>query len=85
MGTAMVSLGGFVAGRLGMPLGGGGGVLVAMGVGLLGWLAVLIGSRRPAEPDEPEPEPSTEEGLPLPFLSRRGGRHLAGEPGVRVE
>jgi hypothetical protein len=85
IGTAMISLGGFVAGRLGMPLGGGGGVLVAMGVGLLGWLAVLIGSRRPAEPDEPEAEPSTEDRLSLPFLSRKGGRHLAGQPGVRVE
>jgi hypothetical protein len=84
MGTAMISLGGFVVGRLGMPLGAGGGVLVAMGVGLLGWLAVLIGSRRPAEPDEPEPEPGTEDRL-LPFLSRKGGRHLAGQPGVRVE
>lgn len=82
IGTAMLAVGGFVAGRLGVPLGGGGGVLVALAVGLLGWLAAIIGSRRPAAPERSEPAPTI--GSPL-WLAPKGGRHLAGEPGVRVE
>jgi hypothetical protein len=83
MGFAMMALAGFAAGRLGWALGGGGGVVVAMIVGLLGWLAVLIGSRRDAPSDRPEPEPDVDS--PVALFTRKPGRHLAGEPGVRVE
>ena len=81
IGLAMLSLGGFVAGRLGFPLGRGGGVLVALGVGLLGWLGVLGASRRAS----PEPSVEPELGSPAPVVPRKGGRHLAGQHGVREE
>ena len=82
VGVAMLALGGFLAGRLGVPLGGGGGVLVAMAVGLLGGLAALIERRRSGGPDEPEPQPGFASPL---WLAPKGGRHLTGDLGVRRE
>jgi hypothetical protein len=82
LGVAMLAMGGFVAGRFGVPLGGGGGVLVAMAVALLGGLAVLIERRRSDGPDEPEPQPALASPL---WLAPMGGRHLAGDRGVRSE
>jgi hypothetical protein len=82
VGVAMLALGGFLAGRMGMPLGGGGGVLVAMAVGLLGGLAALLERRRSGGPDEPEPQPTLASPL---WLAPKGGRHLAGDAGVRGE
>jgi hypothetical protein len=81
VGVATLSLGGFLAGRLGFPLGRGGGVIVAMAVGLLGWIGVLVGSRRPS----PEPAREPELGSAAPFVPREGGRHLAGQHRVRDE
>jgi hypothetical protein len=77
VGLAALSVGGLVAGRLGFPLGEGGGVLVALAVGLLGWLAALIGSRRRSPAPEREPETAS----PVPIEA--GGRHLAGKRRVR--
>ena len=83
IGVAALSIGGLIAGRLGFPLGRGGGVIAALAIGLLGWLAFagarLVASADDEEGDGPSPAPveSTE--------TDRGGRHVAGEPSVRSQ
>ncbi|HEX5938029.1 MAG TPA: hypothetical protein VFZ75_10125 [Actinomycetota bacterium] len=81
IGTAMLAFGGFVAGRLGFPLGQGGGVIVAVAIGMAGWVGAFVLSRR----SPPAVEPETAIASPAPVLAREGGRHLAGERGVRSE
>ncbi len=82
MGIAVLSIGGLVAGRLGFPLGRGGGVITALAIGTLGWLAFAVGSWKRAQgrgedldASSPTTVGSAEAGS--------GGRHLTGERGVR--
>lgn len=82
IGLAALSIGGLVAGRLGFPLGRGGGVLLALAVGALGWLAFAVGSRGGASGVEGDPESSS----PATVGSRENsgrGRHVAGQASVR--
>jgi len=82
IGIAALSIGGLIAGRLGFPLGRGGGVIAALAIGLLGWLA-FAGSRLAASDDDVE-----EDSSPAAVEStetQRGGRHVAGEPSVRSQ
>jgi hypothetical protein len=83
IGMAVLSIGGLVAGRLGLPLGRGGGVIAALVIGMLGWIAFVASSllRRPSSLDD-DPgvsSPAVVESTP----AGRRGRHVAGEPSVR--
>jgi hypothetical protein len=81
IGLAALSIGGLVAGRLGFPLGRGGGVIVALAIGALGWVAFGVGSRLRASEGE-----SLETTSPAAVESAdagSGGRNVAGERGVR--
>lgn len=82
-GAAALALGGLLAGRLGVPLGPGGGTIVALSIGVLGWLAALLGARRTSPDEDVDREPEIPS--PLPILGRERGRHLAGERRVPGE
>lgn len=90
IGIAVLSIGGLIAGRLGFPLGRGGGVIAALAIGTLGWLAFAIGSWSRAADDGPGAGPDHEEDLEPSSPTTTGsadtggdGRHVAGERGVR--
>lgn len=94
IGMAVLSIGGLIAGRLGFPLGRGGGVIAALAIGTLGWVAFAVGSWRRAPDDGPDDGrgdgPDHEEDLEPPSPTTTGstdtggdGRHVAGERGVR--
>jgi hypothetical protein len=81
IGLAVLSIGGLVAGRLGLPLGRGGGVIVALAIGALGWVAFGVGSRLRASDGE-SLETSSPAAVELTETGSRG-RDTAGESGVR--
>ena len=83
VGMAALSIGGLVAGRLGLPLGRGGGVIAALVIGMLGWIAFVVGSLLRATDDDPDPEISSATPESTPAGHR--GRHVAGEPSVRSQ
>ena len=90
IGIAVLSIGGLIAGRLGFPLGRGGGVIAALAIGILGWLAFAVGSWRRASDDGPGEAPGDEVDLEPSSPTTTGsaepggdGRHVAGERGVR--
>lgn len=90
IGIAVLSIGGLIAGRLGFPLGRGGGVIAALAIGTLGWVAFAVGSWRRAPDDGPGDGPDHEDDLEPPSPTTTGsadtggdGRHVAGERGVR--
>ncbi len=90
IGIAVLSIGGLIAGRLGFPLGRGGGVIAALAIGILGWLAFAVGSWRSAPDDGPGEAPADELDLEPSSPTTTGsaepggdGRHVAGERGVR--
>ncbi|HUF59160.1 MAG TPA: hypothetical protein VMR89_06755 [Actinomycetota bacterium] len=96
IGIAVLSIGGLIAGRLGFPLGRGGGVIAALAIGTLGWLAFAVGSLRRAPDDGPADGPADgpdhEDDLEPPSPTTTGpadtggdGRHVAGEPSVRSQ
>ena len=85
IGIAVLSIGGLVAGRWGLALGRGGGVIAALALGTLGWVAFAVASwRRVSEggPDDGDFKPSspTTTGSADPGNDRR---HVAGERGIR--
>jgi hypothetical protein len=82
IGMAVLAIGGLFAGRLGMPLGRGGGVITALAIGLLGWLAFAVSSRFGASKGDDETELSSPATVGSTDAGRRG-RHVAGEPSVR--
>jgi hypothetical protein len=81
IGLAVLSIGGLVAGRLGFPLGRGGGVIVALAIGALGWMAFGVGLRLRASDGE-SLETSSPPAVELTDTGSRG-RDVAGERGVR--
>jgi hypothetical protein len=83
IGIAVLSIGGLVAGRLGFPLGRGGGVIVALAIGTLGWLAFAVGSWMRAPEDEEEDLDASSPVTLEPAGAGSSGRHVAGERGVR--
>jgi hypothetical protein len=92
IGIAVLSIGGLIAGRLGSPLGRGGGVIAALAIGTLGWVAFAVGSWRRAPDGGPADGPDHEDDLEPPSPTTTGpadtggdGRHVAGEPSVRSQ
>ena len=81
IGLAVLSIGGLVAGRLGFPLGRGGGVIAALSTGALGWVAFAVGSRLRSSDDD-SLETSSPATVELTDAGSRG-RNVAGESGVR--
>ena len=82
IGIAVLSIGGLIVGRLGFPLGRGGGVIAALAIGALGWVAFAVVSRRGASDGDGDLEPASEASVGSTDTRRRG-RHIAGERGVR--
>jgi hypothetical protein len=82
IGMAVLAIGGLFAGRLGMPLGRGGGVITALAIGLLGWLAFAVSSRFGASNGDDDAVLSSPATVGSTDTGRRG-RHVAGEPSVR--
>jgi hypothetical protein len=84
IGIAVLSIGGLIAGRLGFPLGRGGGVIVGLVIAALGWLAFAVASHVGASDDEGDLETSS--GATVESTQTGGrGRHVAGEAGVRSQ
>lgn len=84
LGAGVLSIGGLVAGRLGFPLGRGGGVIAAMAIAGLGWLAFGLRSWLGLSGADTGPDVATAQMLD-PAPARRGGRHVAGKGRVRGE
>jgi hypothetical protein len=86
IGMAVVAIGGLAAGRLGMPLGRGGGVLTALWIGTLGWMAFAVRSRSPSRTsDGHHVDEAPSAATLVPSDDGRGGRHVARKGRVRDE
>jgi hypothetical protein len=84
IGIAALSLGGLVVGRLGFPLGRGGGVIAALSIGLLGWIAFALRGRLGVSDRDEELEISSTPRIEPAGVGGRG-RHVAGKGSVRSE
>jgi hypothetical protein len=84
IGIAALSLGGLVVGRLGFPLGRGGGVIAALSIGLLGWIAFALRGRLGVSDRDEELEISSTPRIEPAGIGGRG-RHVAGKGSVRSE
>jgi len=82
IGMAVLSIGGLIVGRSGFPLGRGGGVIAALAIGALGWLAFAVSFRRSARADERALEDRSPKTIGSTDTGSRG-RHVAGERSVR--
>ena len=82
IGIAVLSIGGLIVGRSGFPLGRGGGVIAALAIGALGWLAFAVGSRMRGPDDEGDTAAASPTTIESADSGSRG-RHVAGERGVR--
>jgi hypothetical protein len=81
---AVLAIGGLAVGRLGLPLGRGGGVLTALSIGLIGWIAFAVrsGSSSRAE-DGHAVDAARSMAILRPTDDGKGGRHVAGKRRVR--